>query len=649
MSENNINNFQALIEQKRIVKKIIKNSMLAFGAPDRKAVSDYRPIGIMWEDLLAEIKAELGGGSPSDEYCNITLTPLVATLGTPVDFSKPDNTDLKDDIIPGVLTLARGSSQPLFNAITEVSYQIGSPGDTEWNSLYTDPSLNGFGDLTNLKSRTYDNFVASLDGFVGFNIIGLPLVCHVISTDQYFLFVFDEWTQGGVEGGAGFGYTRTEVFLTDPCVLTFSDGTTMDTAPVIPVNTNSWDMSNVAFVDINGDDLTAVTGDGNKPFSTFGSAFANSNYVWVNPGIYGATIDMPANAGEYFMHCPTGVEFRGAIRDVTNAGGRTLNVSGNAVFGSNSFGIQNVGAGTLNIECDKFDNVRTVLFNFSTGTINLTCNSVRANCFNGGAYAMSFRSTSKSHINVKQFFHSQHILADMRNSFSGELYFDCPDMRVIANYTSSYGTAAKYFSNIDNPLGAIVRINGEFRNTDATTPAAAAGVINLSNAISTPIKFKWTGDIDGGTGRCFTALFRAAFGDFVFDGNLKSASSPIYTALSGWGIAANLRLHVKNSLIEGFANVIGKGRQCYFTNCQIKHITGGPIFANDPSGITPQLVYTYNCSFESGGVSETFLGFDATTIVGCQNTLSTEVLGTSGVIDVIGGFNQNATIVVPTL
>ena len=62
MSENNINNFQTLIEQKRIVKKIIKNSMLAFGVPDRKSISDYRPVGILWEDLLAEIKSEVGGG-----------------------------------------------------------------------------------------------------------------------------------------------------------------------------------------------------------------------------------------------------------------------------------------------------------------------------------------------------------------------------------------------------------------------------------------------------------------------------------------------------------------------------------------------------------------------------------------------------------
>ena len=454
-----------------------------------------------------------------------------------------------------------------------------------------------------------------------------------------------------VSVGAGFGYTRTEVFF-DNCTLTFSDGTTMDTAPVIPTDINTWDMTNVAFVDpVNGNNATGVLGDGNKPFLTAASAFAVSNKVWLNPGVYTSSIFIPTNPGEYFLHCPTGVEFSGTNSQILGNGlaGRTLNVSGDAIFTNNSKGIQNTGAATINVTCDKFDNVRSVIFNLSTGIVNLTCNSVLANCFNGGAYAMSFRSTSRSHINVKEYFHSQHILADMRNSFSGELYFNCPDMRVIANYTSNYGTAAKYFSNIDNPLGAIVRINGEFRNTDATTPAAAAGVINLSNAISTPIKFKWTGDIDGGTGRCFTALFRAAFGDFVFDGNLKSASSPIYTILSGWGIAANLRLHVKNSLIEGFANVVGKGREFYFTNCQIKHITGGPIFANDPTGVTPQIVYTYNCSFESGGVSETFLGFDATTTVGCQNTLSTEVLGTSGVVDTVGGFNQNAAIVIPTL
>ncbi len=66
MSENNINNFKALIEQKRIVKKAIAKSLLAFGAPDNKSISKYRPVGILWEDLLEQIKKEVGTGTLQD-------------------------------------------------------------------------------------------------------------------------------------------------------------------------------------------------------------------------------------------------------------------------------------------------------------------------------------------------------------------------------------------------------------------------------------------------------------------------------------------------------------------------------------------------------------------------------------------------------
>ena len=78
MSQNNINNFQALIKQNRIVKKITKNSLLAFGAPDIKAVSDYRPAGILWEDALKQIKAEVGGDSGGGSGENTWEIPTVA-------------------------------------------------------------------------------------------------------------------------------------------------------------------------------------------------------------------------------------------------------------------------------------------------------------------------------------------------------------------------------------------------------------------------------------------------------------------------------------------------------------------------------------------------------------------------------------------
>jgi hypothetical protein len=108
MSENNINNFQTLIEQRRIVKEVIKKSMLAIAVPDRKAISDYRPAGIMWEDLLVQIRKEIGGGVSSFEelddtpvYAGNELKALrINAVGDALEVYTP--TDLNTWSIPGV-------------------------------------------------------------------------------------------------------------------------------------------------------------------------------------------------------------------------------------------------------------------------------------------------------------------------------------------------------------------------------------------------------------------------------------------------------------------------------------------------------------------------------------------------------------------
>ena len=68
MSESNINNFQILIDKKRIVKKMVDNALLAFGVPHKKAVSDYRAAGIEYKDLVKQIASEIGGGGGSTPH-----------------------------------------------------------------------------------------------------------------------------------------------------------------------------------------------------------------------------------------------------------------------------------------------------------------------------------------------------------------------------------------------------------------------------------------------------------------------------------------------------------------------------------------------------------------------------------------------------
>jgi hypothetical protein len=165
-----------------------------------------------------------------EDLCDLTLTPLEVTLGSLQTYTLlGDTSTIQPDygviqlsppvvIVPGVVELSRdaGGGQ-IYNAVNESTaggpYDNDWPSDTEWNSVFTDPVNYGFADLTNVKNRTYNNFVNANNGFgtfpgptgVGNNVVGLELVCHVISTDQYFKFTFTSWDKGNNPPGGPWG------------------------------------------------------------------------------------------------------------------------------------------------------------------------------------------------------------------------------------------------------------------------------------------------------------------------------------------------------------------------------------------------------------------------------------------------------------
>lgn len=104
------------------------------------------------------------------------------------------------------LTLARDGNQGIYNIDLETEYDNNtylSPLGTAWNS-------DGWGDLTDLRSRSYTTWRSALNNQVGNNIVGAELVMHDIANDKYYTFSFPLW--GGSNGG--YEYTRTQV--TDP-------------------------------------------------------------------------------------------------------------------------------------------------------------------------------------------------------------------------------------------------------------------------------------------------------------------------------------------------------------------------------------------------------------------------------------------------
>jgi hypothetical protein len=147
-----------------------------------------------------------GGAGPVQTHLELTDSAFIVRaviLDTPVSFTRTANGSQTDAIAPG-LRLARGAVGALYNAEVEQSYNRTShaqPTGTAWNA-------DGWGDLSNLTSRSYTTLFEALNQAVGENIIGAELVMWDTINGKFYKFSFTDW--GGANGGS-FAYTRTRI------------------------------------------------------------------------------------------------------------------------------------------------------------------------------------------------------------------------------------------------------------------------------------------------------------------------------------------------------------------------------------------------------------------------------------------------------
>ena len=78
----------------------------------------------------------------------------------------------------------------------------GQPTHTEWNT-------DGWADLSNVTTRTYQNFQNMRQSFPDNDeMVGAEIVMHDTLNDKYYTFKFDRWSVGDNGGDGGFGYVR---------------------------------------------------------------------------------------------------------------------------------------------------------------------------------------------------------------------------------------------------------------------------------------------------------------------------------------------------------------------------------------------------------------------------------------------------------
>jgi len=133
---------------------------------------------------------------------NITL------IGSPVTFSRPEDSPGTTDQVSSKVWIRRANSQSIYNILAEASYSGASPMLTEWNG-------DGWDNLADIATRTYDTFTNTMGGAIGENVVGKRLIMHLTDPSEntrYFMFLFLSWTSGAdTNGKGGLIYTRQEI------------------------------------------------------------------------------------------------------------------------------------------------------------------------------------------------------------------------------------------------------------------------------------------------------------------------------------------------------------------------------------------------------------------------------------------------------
>ena len=406
--------------------------------------------------------------------------------------------------------------------------------------------------------------------------------------------------------------------------------------------------SNVAWVDrLNGNDATGVVGRFDLPFLTISGAKAGgaSNYH-LRPGSYSETVIL--SDGDYF-YADLGVIFTaGGFTDNVSTG-KKCTVAGYASFIGNSDALSVASDIEIDFEFDYMDN-RTVANCFLSSTVRMVGNRIRCSSFNGSATALSVRDSSNTTLIVREFFHSQHWTIDIRTTtdfdFTGNVYVECPDIRIIPNYTSSYGSIGKsVVYNLDNG-GGKVEIVGNITN-DSDVVSANNAAVYFNNASNNGTELIVRGDIDGKINIGIEASFLVTVGKMVLFGDLKSELSPLKCPMTGTvGDVNSWEFKKIGGVTSGSSMTIGRARKIWFIGGYIDIEDTLPVFISSNSGTTPSSVCLYDLSITNGS-GDVMSGFLIDTFVGMKDVESTKALG-AVITDSFGGFNVLPGLINPS-
>lgn len=135
------------------------------------------------------------------DIVEVDVSSFTLWEGATLTFTKPNGGDPtqseNQDRISDTVWLTRGDEGILYNAVTEgTAINNSSPAGTEWAQ----------GTFADLEMMEFTNFRSACPNNKPKNVVGIPMVVHLIQDDVYIEITITSWAQGKV---GGFTYQRS--------------------------------------------------------------------------------------------------------------------------------------------------------------------------------------------------------------------------------------------------------------------------------------------------------------------------------------------------------------------------------------------------------------------------------------------------------
>ena len=337
---------------------------------------------------------------------------------------------------------------------------------------------------------------------------------------------------------------------------------------------NTWEIPTVAFVNpTKGDNLTAVIGDGNKPYATIAAAQAASNIVFLQPDEYTEIIAL--DSGKTYFSYPGVIFTSGGINNTgsTLVGTKFL---GHAKFfgNSNLIRLDNITLTDVVIEFDSAETTSGASGGCvwvdcdNPSTLTFKCNSLK-DIYNGNAFGASFKGPITGTLDVAEsIIGSYGVLA---LGFSGEYLHNftvnCP--RIVCLNAGGFGNLDPYKQAVNyggTEAGYKTTINGNIYH-EVVGVFVPITLGNFSGCVVARYSGGGTLEINGNIiGGYQRGIVNLSTDSIILNGTIDTIASA-FTITTG-------ELLIKNSsIIQGTPSSITGSSKVFIYDTTIDHST----------------------------------------------------------------------------